>query len=308
MRSKGLDRYWIALGLFLALLAGEGIIGLIEPFFPPVSRWPSIETDLKSRQLSELGDSISLVFLGSSSTEAAVDSALLSELTGYQVPYNAAVPFSSPISHEPWLSDVIFRESTPALVLIGLPIWPQRGARYLPLAKGIASAAKPIEEGILHWSALAANRGVFADLDRLRFRVLARESGLWTDLGHQTVYYDRSPGTIEGILPEYGRPVMGDSQVEALRRIVTHVRTLGSDVVLFIEPGRYAGDVAESTIAEYISWLKQLSESLNVILWDTYSVDWDKALFTDEAHFNRDGTVAYTRYMAELLIGRVQDG
>jgi hypothetical protein len=68
-----------------------------------------------------------------------------------------------------------------------------------------------------------------------------------------------------------------------------------------VEPGRFPGRVDAESVSEYLDTLNKLALDLEVPLWDTYSIDWEEAMFADEVHFNRQGTEAFTAYFQELL-------
>jgi hypothetical protein len=140
-----------------------------------------------------------------------------------------------------------------------------------------------------------------SDLDEALRRERTVASGLWTDLGHQTFYYGQSGSSFHGE-QSYGRPAMDEVQASALRRLVEAAKASGATPVLVIEPGRYPDSVESTTITEYIAWLSDFATELDVELWDTYSMDWDAAMFADDAHLNEIGTESYTEYIGRLLI------
>ena len=95
---------------------------------------------------------------------------------------------------------------------------------------------------------------------------------------------------------------MSSDNEAAMKRSVDTLSRAGRAVVLMIEPGQYPGEVSESETREYLHSIKDLGRDLGVSVWDTYSVGWKPEYFVDEAHFNREGTVAFTSYLAELLM------
>ena len=293
-------RLWA--GLTVALVGAELMIRLIGPMMPESSSWPTVETDLKSHQLAQMEAGSALVLLGSSVTEAAVDPALLEVLTGLYSPYNSAVPFSSPLSNEIWLEQVLLPAVQPDLLVIGLPAWPPHHDAVRLLEKGIERAVTvPALVNVLEWSALVGKRGVLADWDRFGQRVRLKMSGLWTDLGHQTGYYNQSGGSVAGSFPVFGAPAMIPEQAAAMQRVIVSSRESGVDVVLLLEPVRFPGDATETEITAYIEWLEDMSNEWGVQLWDTYSIEWDESYFADEVHLNKAGTEAFTAYLAGLL-------
>ena len=275
---------------------------LFGPLMPEPSLWPSVETDLKNEQLTQLETKPTLLFLGSSATEAAVDPAMLESLTDVILPYNSALPFSSPLSNEVWLETVVFPTVAPDLLVIGVPVWPAHGSDPGALGQGIRRAAtEPVSVEGSGWSALLGKKGVMADWNRLTQRERLKASGLWTDLGHQTGYYDQSAGGRGGSFPPYGEPRMSQEQADALERIIVASREREAEVILLLEPARFPGEVSSSDVLAYITWLEQRALDWDVTLWDSYSIEWDASLFADDVHFNRAGTEEFTRYLADLL-------
>jgi hypothetical protein len=252
---------------------------------------------LKHHQLASDSDH-EIVFLGSSVTEAAVDPELLSRDA-----YNAALPFSSPISNLVWYR-THFVPGEGDVVVMGVPIWPSTSTRSNDaLALGLASA-QAAEEGVA--SALVENRGFLSDWYQRSLERSAMDSGLWTDRGHQTTYYARRDESIAARFDPYGQPRMSTDSEQAVLALAQDVEEAGATFVLMVEPGRFPGQVAEHDVEGYLDYLQRLASESGVLFWDTYSVGWDDSLYADEAHFNHKGTLAFTKYMDELLteIGR----
>ena len=144
------------------------------------------------------------------------------------------------------------------------------------------------------------------ELDEALSRERAVARGRWTEFGHQTFWGEMS-GQAFGGHGRYGTPEMPESHQEALENIVVTAQQGGTRPVIVIEPGRFAGPVTDDVINEYIAWLRSFAADLGVELWDAYSMDWDPELFADGTHFNFQGTVAYTAYIAEMLAGSNDD-
>jgi hypothetical protein len=294
----------IGTGILCALLAGELVMRAIEQDLPRSSPWPTAETEVKYTQLAQIGDQVEVVFLGSSATEAAVDPELFSVLSGRRVVYNAALPFSTPLSNEAWLDEVVLDWASPAVVIIGMPAWPAHTtAENDPLRVGIQEADDLVSDpGVGRSVSLLRNKGVLADWDQRLAREASSGSDLMTSLGHQTGYYHLSNQSLAGRFPPFGAPRMSSENEEAMRRSVDTLTQAGRVVVLMIEPGRYPGEVSKSDTTEYLDSLEDLGRDLRVPVWDTYSERWNPDHFVDEAHFNQEGTVAFTSYLAELII------
>lgn len=297
------NRIWLLAGFTCALLIGELATRLLEPALPPPSLWPTAETQVKNSQLARLSGGVQIVFLGSSMTEAAVDPELLKALAGTDTVYNAALPFSSPLSDELWLTDVVLQHISPSIVVIGVPAWPAHSAiESDPMRSGIEVATSP---GTLQWVgrslALIRNKGVLSDWDERAYRQTVTLSKLWTDFGHQTGYHNRAPQSLIGRFPPFGAPEMSSDNAQAFTETVRTLQSAGVEVVLMIEPGHFPGEVSETDIEIYLTSIRDLGRELGVHVWDTYTREWDADFYVDEAHFNRDGTVAFTTYIADLI-------
>jgi hypothetical protein len=95
---------------------------------------------------------------------------------------------------------------------------------------------------------------------------------------------------------------MSDDNIEALQRTAGTLEQAGMQMVLMIEPGHFPGEVSDSDLATYLDSIRDLGRDLDIPVWDTYSVGWDPEYYVDEAHFNREGTVAFTTHLAGLLV------
>lgn len=299
------DRIWVAAGLITALLIGELAMRVLDPAVPPPSRWPSAETQVKDGQLAKLAQGVEVVFLGSSVTEAAIDPELLETLAGTETVYNAALPFSSPLSDEVWLTDVVLDHVQPSIVVMGVTSWPAHSSvGNDPMRRAIEDATAPVPiDRVSQRSALVGNKGVLSDWDERADRQRLSTSELWTDLGHQTGYYDRAPQSLIGRFPPFGDPHMSPDNLDAFTETVRVLQRADIEVVLMIEPGQFPGEVSDADIELYLTSIKELGRELGVPVWDTYTRGWDPDYYVDEAHFNRDGTVAFTAYIAELIGG-----
>jgi hypothetical protein len=297
------DGIWVAAGLITALLIGETAMRVVETAVPPPSRWPSAETQIKDGQLAKLAREVEVVFIGSSVTEAAVDPELLNALAGTETVYNAALPFSSPLSDEVWLAGVVLDHIDPSIVVMGVPAWPAHGnVDSDPLRRAIQHAIAPAP---MDWFsrklALIGNKGVLSDWDERSVRHGLSTSESWTDFGHQTGYYDRAPQSLIGRFPPFGDPQMSPDNVHAFTETVTTLQRADIEVVLMIEPGQFPGEVSDADIDLYLTSIRELGRELGVQVWDTYTRGWDPDFYVDEAHFNRKGTVAFTTYLADLV-------
>lgn len=284
-------------------------IRTVEERLPTLSEWPTVETEVKSAQLAALADQLTVVFVGTSVTESGVDPAQLVSMGAAEGAYNAAFPFYSPAAADVWLTEITTPWSGLEYLIIGIaPAPPPRHPSDDPLFNGLLRrvAAEPTEEPALSL-ALWRLRGVLADAEEAARRDKTRSENLWTELGHQTLYYEDSEASQNRRLREYGVPAMSEYQERAVRHLVTTAQDAGVTPVLVVEPGAHPRVLDGELVDAYIDWLRVLGDDLGVELWDAYNIDWDASLYADETHLNRKGTAAYTEYIGRLLMELDQD-
>lgn len=289
----------IGIGFVISLIVGELGIRLLTPAIPPVSSWPTVEMELKSGQLAAIGDSPDVVIIGSSISESSIDPQLLAEVTGWDMPYNAALPFSTMASNRVWLEDVVLARTSPRLVILGVPPWvPARDGEDIAMAMRDAIARD--ESWLTRVSALYRYRGMLADWDSLRARERLLESGLWTEVGHFTGYYEGQLVRADPWLPPSRADGLDPVSERALQAMVENARDAGARVVLLVEPVCCRVD-SNASNRKYVEWLETRAEEWGVPLWNTYSNDWPADLFADSQHLNRRGTETYTRHVGALV-------
>lgn len=293
---------FILFGMLVAIVLGEVGAQLLEESLPELSEWPTIEVQVKADQLESLDELPDVLVVGSSVTESGIDPARLQDMGAAQSAYNSAFPFYSPAAAEVWLDEFVEPWGEVETLLIGLPAWPPpESPEEDPLTRALQNLAE--RDGAPHLLdrfALWRLRGVVNDLDEAIDRQRSIARGRWTELGHQT-YWQEMSGERFGGHGRYGVPEMAANHQEALADIVIAAQQSGTTPVIIIEPGRFAGQVTDGAIDDYIAWLRSFAAELGVDLWDAYSMDWDPALFADGTHFNYDGTVVYTTYIGEML-------
>jgi hypothetical protein len=295
MRSRILS---VALGIAVSVAAAEGVVRILDDRLPTGTEWPSVETDVKYHRLTELPEA-DVVFLGSSITEAAIDpDAFLAE-SGLKSAFNSGIPFSSPISNEWWLDEVVLKTVEPELVVIGLTPWSggseSSGDRLL---QGLRAAVRTPDRP---WSALLDRAGLLAEWDARSTEDRTRR--FLTDLGHQTGYYERSIEDAKPLDLPFGPKVMPKEEVDAVGRMVDRLTKEGIDAVVLIEPGRYPGDDGSVDYDVYIDSVLSHESEWGVPVLDTFHMTWERDWFADLAHFNRRGTEEFTSYIAGIIDG-----
>jgi hypothetical protein len=297
------------LGAAVVIAGAEVTLREVEEHLPVLSDWPTIETEIKSSQFEALATRPALLMVGASMTESAIDPQLLEEMGVTPAAYNTAFPFFSPAAAELWLREFLQPWDDLEVILIGLPVWPPpRDSANDPLTVALLEAATDESAaGSFEDIALWRLRGMLVDVDKAARRERATVNHLWTDLGHQTYYYERSGGSVSGNYPPYLHTTMSDMQERALRRIIEAARQSDVTPIVLLEPGRYPNEVDDQMITDYMAWLRDLADELEVEFWDGYSIGWDPSFYADETHFNEKGAIAFTRYVGERLL-ELSDG
>jgi hypothetical protein len=295
MRSKILS---VVVGIVVTLAAAEGVARLLDHRLPAGTQWPSVETDVKYHRLSELPEA-DVVFLGSSITEAAIDPEAFIAESGAHSAFNSGIPFSSPISNEWWLNEVVLKEVDPELVVIGLTAWSGgSGSSGDRLLKGLKEAPRTPDRG---WSALLDQAGLLAEWDARSTE--DRTRAFLTELGHQTGYYDRSIDDAEPLDLPFGPLEMPRVEADAVGRMIDRLAEDGVEAVVLIEPGRYPGDSGSIDYDRYIDSVLSHESEWGVPVLDTFHMGWERKWFADLAHFNREGTEEFTSYIAGFIDG-----
>lgn len=292
----------VLLGAITVIAAADAGIRVASGHLPELSRWPTVETELKATQLAGLSPEV--LVIGSSMTEAAFDPDLFIELGAAESAYNASFPFYSPAAVEIWLTELAHPWRDLEFLILGVPHWPPPDSldddplavELAELASG-GTTANPLDE-----LPLLRFRKLLGNLDEAAERRRTLEAGFWTELGHQTFYYDRSGDSLVGKFHTYRRTELPLRHRRALARMIETARAAGVQPILMIEPGRHPDNVPAEVDATYLRELESLAAEMGVPLWDTYSLHWDASNFADEVHFNRNGTERFTELLAEMLI------
>lgn len=290
------------LGAAVVIAGSEVALREAEQHLPVLSEWPTAATEVKSAQYRKLKHDPSLLIVGSSMAELAIDPQQLLTMGAAPTAYNSALPFFTPVAGDVWLREFLKLSDDLDVLLVGLPVWPPpRDTASDPLALGLLRAVNeeratdPLDS-IAVWRL----RGLLADLDAAAIR--SNSVDHFTDLGHYVGFYERSGQTVAGQYQPYLDSSMSDVQERALRRIIETALQAGATPVVLLEPGRFPDKVPDERVAAYINWLHAFTEDLGVEFWDSYSMEWDDSLWADEVHFNRAGTIAFTQYIGERLI------
>jgi hypothetical protein len=287
---------------FLLVIVGtEGAVLSVSHSLPDPAPWPSNETEIKAEQL-ELGNDYSIVFVGTSVTEAAVDPEIVTDQLGSET-YNAATPFASQESLWIWVEQFVFPNADPEVLVVGVPLWSSEFAesatggvlvtglrqveRFRDPTSSLARLAQ--NSALLHW-----RTELKSIADRLAPANQLGSMGLWTDRGHQTGYYER---TVPDIGMEVGvNPSEASLDFTPLIGLVHVAMARGAQVILLAEPAScdpHGRCLTADGVAILRTAYTRLAAELDVPFVEI-EVSWPRAWYADAAHFNRRGTLEYT--------------
>lgn len=290
----------LTLSLLAVLLAAEGMVRHLAPNLPDPAAWPTPETEIKSAQIDVMLERPDVVFVGTSVSEAAIDPDLIDRALGVRS-YNAALPFSTPLSMDLWVQEMVLPELHPDVLIIGVhEATIALGVDVLvgPLARSLEYRADP------EWwqqSSLMAHRRQLRQPEQTIERTSVLGSGLWTSAGHQTAYYDRSLAVV-GVVEPTPAPGTDAEMLLAVEATIQRTKMSGAMPVLLLEPGGCPPvygrcDVALSVRPQIV----QIAEVEDIPVIDGRSVEWPDAFYADPSHFNQQGTQAFSEFIAQAL-------
>lgn len=292
-------RKWLAVGLgvVIVLVAAELTVRLSADWLPGTSDWPTPEAELKYHQLTQEGLDPDVVFLGSSFVEAAIDPG---QFTSGVDGYNLGMPFTNMETMASWLEAVVFTETDPDVIVIGREVWRDPnppdvdfiGAMQVALARD-----RTRQDALLE---MWARRGMLASYDRSLARDRLASSGLWTDRGHQTAYYDvRTPSDDWA---DFSTATFTPDEAALLRQLVGVATSHSSIVVILVEPVAAGTGVDRGSVQGFVTELRAFAEGLGAVVWEPPARFWDDDRFVDGVHFDREATSSFSAYVDEMLL------
>jgi hypothetical protein len=323
----------VTLIIMLALLLlMEGASRRVEDRLPTALLWDTQFTQEKADQIAGLGDQLDVVFAGSSVVQANVDPALFIDTSEqFMTAYNAAIPSATPRIWREFIRDTIYRETCPAVVVIGVDLRQfsdrKPGAngqfgRYMASrgrsnAIGNADVWERAEDLLESWSALFRIRSRLREPDKLVAWVWEiGDTGDWrhtnlTPLGRygsfDNVFYEVSSERIEilssGAFLDLS---LGGVETEALREMVRDARR--HDVLpVLVEMPTMSDQLSKALpngvadIAAFSLILHDLAVDFDIPLIRLPELDNRPELFADEYHMNRTGVDTLTPLLARTL-------
>lgn len=284
----------IAIGILLVLGAAELAVRASPDLVPDSWYWPTAEAEMKYRHLATEGRDPHVIILGSSFMEAAVDPDLIS---GIEV-YNMAMPFSSFGAMRVWLEEVIFLKSDPEAILIGLPVWSDRGPEVDisdALSKAIARTEETDDSSLRLWSL----RGALGLMDRSLARGRLTENELWTQSGHQIGY--RQWSADRSTWRRRAPAVMDSEKRVALARLIEEATSSEDEVYLLIEPIAALVGPSQVMVERYVDDIRAIAREAGVDVWEAPMWFWDDDNYVDGIHFNAGATSSFSDFVGDRI-------
>lgn len=289
------QRFMVLLVGLSALLVADLVLAGIDPDLPPVSSFPTPESEVKFEQVTSAELHPEVVFLGSSFTEAAVDPDLLRpEIESY----NLAMPFTDLETMEVWLREVVL-PADPDLVVLTFPVWGDMGSGTDGVSEALARSITA-DQRRTGRSWLVEHAGSLSVMDRSLARQRLLAADLWTDSGHQTGYADKV-GDSDTWAPR-GREKLDAAEASRLLELIELAQAHGSEVVVIIEAVAPAIAPPEEHVLELIADIDALVAPLSVPVWSTPAGVLDDRMFVDGVHLNRDGTTVYSEFVKRMTL------
>ena len=314
----------IAVLVVVMLLGAEGIVRLRSSTLPPPQKWATPDLSRKEAQIDGRQDSggASVVFLGSSAVDAAIDPSLLGNGPSERPMYNAGMRGGNSRMIESWAEHVAVPRLRPDVVVLGVisrelsgddPVVEQRERDFFdaPAVKqllGDESVLQKTERKIEGASALFKYRTLIRQ-DRfframLGFKVTGIEFGDYiSPQGQFKVFLHRTYGRADSLRAEMRSFRVGSVQRDALRRLLTfldarvrHVVVVNmpvpEDYVSYHPRGRADYDVATRT-------LKREAGRIGATYIDEGI--WPTRYFADPVHVNAEGSKRLTEIMGKVI-------
>lgn len=295
----GTNRKWltVGLGVLIVLVAAELTVRLSADWLPGTSDWPTPEAELKYHQLTQGGLDPDVVFLGSSFVEAAIDPGqFTSSLDGY----NLGMPFTNMETMGSWLETVVFPETDPAVVVIGREVWRDPNPPDVDFVSAMQVALARDQTRQTAWLQMWARRGMLTNYDRSLARDRLASSGLWTNRGHQTAYYDVSTPSEDWA--KFSTATFTTGEAALLRELIDAAASDSSIVVILVEPVASGTGVNRSSVQGFVTELRAFTEGLGAVVWEPPAKFWRNDQFVDGVHFDREATSSFTAYVDEMLL------
>lgn len=241
---SGLRR--MAITFVVVLVAVDLAARVVGAALPEPSTWYHDIAQAKARQLVERkGESLDMVFAGTSQTYYGVDVAVIDRELGTSS-YNAGVPAGVPPIQERWLPRQVLRRVDTDLVVWGVSLLDLNDARDLSVVSAYDEAyatrtgfLADLDRTLSRWSGLLRHRRQLTDPETWKLAAqgkdpIAASRSILRDDGVR-VPGDRRPTERQRIRME--NRVVGDYEVggrmlDSLGETITRIREGGTDVVL----------------------------------------------------------------------------
>ncbi|MEX2622539.1 MAG: hypothetical protein WD651_02315 [Acidimicrobiia bacterium] len=313
MRIRAPHTSMAFVGVVVVLATTEVGLRVLGSALPDPVLWPSIEADIKVDQMSQPAyRPTRVVFMGDSTMESGVDPSRLHEFGVEDSSYNAALPWSTPLSMEVWFGEVVRPLLDPEIIYVGLA--PPSGLNTREgdiLYQGLLTAIRSQEESwvgaVAGWSELYKKRTLVRDLPVIFRRERVVELGLISTLGFQTGYLWGAIAAAEGGVPaiENTNRQMSEADKAALERLIRSAAQAHVQLVLVVEPFPCPADAGECVerflSSTFYRGVEALANAQEVPLLNVMQEPWPEGLFVDDRHLNAAGVDRFQRLVANSM-------
>lgn len=290
----------------LALLASELILRLAQPLLPTPLNWYSAWAEEKASRVEELEADMDVVFLGDSSTMAALDPNIFTATDRCQrTAFNGGIPVATPEMMADWYERV-FAVKSPGWVVVGLTSRVLLDGDSAPYFDALAVRRDPmgvVTRAVADYSVLIRLRGSLRDPQRWISRHSApqpngpeqMDNWGWTPRPRATYQAFEEP-RVDSALPNGQIQVLA-AMASQLQRDGTHVTFAWLPITEdwynnmprgrpdWVDHGRQVAELAHMSGSDFID----LSD-LNT-----------KEFFIDPLHLNAKGAVEITTRLAGTM-------
>lgn len=307
------DRPIVFGALVATLLAAEIIARLLGPTLPDPSPWPSLESEVKATLVGQAAGSGGLVLVGDSTMESGVDPARLRVRHRLEA-FNAAIPFSTPLSMEPWLTDLVMPALRPRTVVIGLGFDPPQTTTESDPLRGalLRSSDSGVWALLERGSELVRRRRQFREWPETLRAIQALRAHTWRSDGFQTGYLQgriHAVANVDDPASAAGSP-MSSENVAALGRIVRRLEEGGVEVAIVMEPVRCETERCRRLLveSEFHRQVRRLAADWGVAFLDVNDERWSPDLFVDGLHLTAPGVERFTDLVGAFLSSKAAEG
>lgn len=314
----------VAVAVVVALIAAELLLRSVRPKLRPLSDWRNWEIQHKVEALDALArdGGASVVAVGSSTMNAAVEPDFLSKLTGRTRPaFNAALNGAGTRLIELWVLRILLPRLRPDVVVIGLGSGDVNAGNIVAsdLLRSFLSAPawEDLTKGStpMRWMHLLERKSLL-----VRYRRYLGRSSLFQPDPFQRASVCRRLGLLRWFLVFRYRPYkiedrqlliwkdslnefeVGREEIEALGRLVDELRAAGVIPIIVKTPvTKDWVDLHPAGFKAFEEALESMVRDRDVIYADLMAPFTSIEDFADPVHVNGNGQERFTKLLAEVI-------